>query len=247
MAAKAAGLTVQGLIEKYLTKRLGMKSTFWFGYPNPHLAASMITTGDDYDKLLQAVLTYTIANKTIIDEMEEDAYRYYPGLQFSGYPKDVNLGFYGHYSMCTYFECINQAWGPACEAAGVHADPGAFGYWPLIDRSKGYYMQLVVFRPVSFPEKIMEEYHLTQDSLAALPGHCTAPLRFETGYFVEKALGKSVSQPQERKHMLGASPDPLAFLCKLAEQYPPGFPPTTDSISGQYPSSASLSTGEVIV
>merc|ERR1712151_816593 len=90
--------------------------------------------------------------------------------------------------------------------------------------SKDYYMQLVVFRPVTFPEDIMKQYGLTQDSLAALPGHCTSPLRFETGYFVEKALGvgnasKSLSASQ-------ADPDPLAYFCKLAEQYPPQFPPT---------------------
>lgn len=229
MAAKAAGVTVRGLIEKYLTTPLGMTSTFWLGYPNPHLAASMVTTGDDYDKLLQAVLTYKIAPKSVIDQMEEDAYRYYPGLQFSPYPKDVNLGFYGHYSMCTYFECVSQQWGPSCEAAGVHADPGAFGYWPLIDRSKGYYMQLVVFRPVSFPEDIMKKYHLTQDSLAALPGHCTSPLRFETGYFVEQALGKNASSSSEG-HVAMADPDPLAFFCKLAEQYPPELSERTDSV-----------------
>jgi CubicO group peptidase (beta-lactamase class C family) len=226
MAAKAAGLTVQGLIEKYLTKKLGLKKTMWLGYPNPHLAASMLTTGNDYDTLLQAVLTYKIAPKEIIDQMELDAYRRYPGLVFSPYPKDINLGFYGHYSMGTYFECINQQWGPACENAGVHADPGAFGYWPLIDRSKGYYMQLVVFRPVQFPDDVMKKYGLTQDSLAALPGHCTSPLRFETGYFVERALGVNTTETSRASLGADPDPDPLAPFCKLAEKYPPKWPPS---------------------
>jgi CubicO group peptidase (beta-lactamase class C family) len=226
MAAKAAGLTVEALIEKYLTKPLGMTSTFWGGYPNPHLAASMITTGDDYDKLLQSILTYKILPKRIIDQMEEDAYRRYPRLKFAPFPKDTSLAFYGHYSMGTYFECISQKWNLLCELAGVHADPGAFGYWPLIDRSKGYYMQLVVFRPVNFPKEIMDKYKLTQDSLAALPGHCTSPLRFETGYFVEKALGKGLfaadnSSSPRSLSSAQADPDPLAFFCELAKQYPP--------------------------
>jgi len=223
MAAKAAGLTLEGLIEKYLTKPLGMKDTMWLGYPNPHLAASMLTTGDDYDKLLQAILTYTLLPKAIVDQMELDAYRRYPGLQFSPYPKDTSLAFYGHYSMGTYFECVSQQWNEGCELAGVHADPGAFGYWPLIDRSKGYYMQLVVFRPVSFPDAVMKEYGLTQDSLAALPGHCTSALRFETGYFVEKALGKSGSANHNNMSSIARDPDPLAFFCKLAEKYPPAM------------------------
>merc|ERR1719436_1094175 len=126
--------------------------------------------------------------------------------------------------MGTYFECVSQQWGPGCEQAGVHADPGAFGYWPLIDRSKEYYMQLVVFRPVTFPDDIMKKYDLTQDTLAALPGHCTSPLRYETGYFVERALGKNASSSEEKKQVALADPDPLAFFCKLAEQYPPQFP-----------------------
>jgi len=176
---------------------------------------------------LQAVLTYKILPKAVIDQMEEDAYRRYPGLQFAPYPKDINLAFYGHYSMGTYFECVSQQWGPGCELAGVHADPGAFGYWPLVDRSKGYYMQLVVFRPVTFPDKIMKEYGLTQDTLAALPGHCTSPLRFETGYFVEKALG--VSNSSKELSAKQADPDPLAYFCKLAEQYPPQWPPSQAS------------------
>jgi len=231
MAAKAAGLTVERLIEKYLTTPLQMTKTLWFGYPNPHLAAAMVTTGNDYDKLLQAVLTYRIAPKEVIDQMELDAYRRYPGLQFSPYPKDTNLAFYGHYSMGTYFECVSQKWNEQCEKAGVHADPGAFGYWPLIDRSKGYYMQLVVYRPVSFPEDIMKKYGLTQDSLAALPGHCTSPLRFETGYFVEKALGKGNSSSRAQIASTASDPDPLAFFCKLAEDYPP----STEAVASEKP------------
>lgn len=224
MAAKAAGLTVEKLIEKYLVKRLDLKNTTWAGFPNAHLAAAMFTTGNDYDKLLRAVLTYEIAPKEILDQMELDAYRRYPGLAMSPYPKDIGLGFYGHYSMGTYFECVNQQWGPACENAGVHADPGAFGYWPLIDRSKGYYMQLVIFRPVVFPDAIMKKYNIPQDVLAALPGHCASPLRFETGHFVEQILGHSASTLQNKP--LTAAPDPLAPLCKLAEKYPPAWPPS---------------------
>jgi CubicO group peptidase (beta-lactamase class C family) len=232
MAAKATNLTVKAVLEKYLIHRLNMTDTFWYGYPNPHLAATMVTTGDDYDKLLQAVLRYEIAPKAIIDQMEEDAYRHYPGLNFSFYPKDTSLGYYGHYSMCTYFECVSQSWGPTCENAGVHADPGAFGYWPLIDRSKEYYMQLVVYRPVTFPDDIMKKYHIPADALAALPGHCVGPLRFETGFFVEQALFNN-SNGNDFQRRFDAStatdPDPLAPLCKLAELYPPPVSESTGS------------------
>mmetsp|Transcript_10197 Transcript_10197/g.22995 ORF Transcript_10197/g.22995 Transcript_10197/m.22995 type:complete len:448 (-) Transcript_10197:59-1402(-) len=239
MAAKAVKMSVPAMLRKYLVEAVGMKNTQWFGAPNPHLAAAMVTTGDDYDKLLQTVLTYKVLPKAIVDEMEVDAYRTYKGLKPSQYPKDVGLGFYGHYSMCTYFECVGQPWSETCEKNGVHADPGAFGYWPLINREKGYYMNLVVFRPVSFNDTFMEKYHIPQDTLAALPGHCVSPLRFGIQSFVEKALHKGnvndMGQLDEleaaRKILSGSWPDnmappidPLDWLCKVAtDEVPPSI------------------------
>jgi len=59
MAARAAGLGVQPLLRKYLLDRLGLHNSYWIGNqggvddPNPHLAAFFMSTGDDYDALLQ--------------------------------------------------------------------------------------------------------------------------------------------------------------------------------------------------
>lgn len=224
MAAKAANLTVPGLIKKYLVDRVGMIGSYWLGGDNPHLAATMISTGDDYDKLLQMVLTYEIAPKEIVDQMELDSYRYYPELKCSPYPKDVSLGFYGHYSMGTYFECVGQPWNEGCEKAGIHADPGALGYWPLVDRSKGYYMQIVTMRPVSFPHWFMRKYHITSDTLAALPGHCTSALRFGMQGAVEKALLSPSTSLAAAP--LGEKDDPLSALCVAAQLPIPPKPPT---------------------
>jgi len=236
MAAKAAGLKVPAMLHKYLMKAVGMKKTFWLGDKNPHLAASMMTTGNDYDKLLRAVLSYKVLPKEIVDQMETDAYRTYPGLRPSSYPKDVSLGFYGHYSMCTYFECVNQPWSSGCETASIHADPGAFGYWPLINRQKEYYMNLVVFRPVTFNHTFMKKYHIAQDTLAALPGHCVAPLRFGIQQFVEIGLHKhsgpeftsamlqehgSVDDIAAKWYSKDGAPDPLDILCKIATDETP--------------------------
>ncbi len=52
--------------------------------------------------------------------------------------------------MHTYIQTDGQASGAganlsqACINANIHAGPGLYGYYPLIDRSRGYYMQLVV-------------------------------------------------------------------------------------------------------
>ena len=229
MAAKAAGLELTELLSKYLIKPMNMTNTMWYGSPNPHLAAALLTTGNDYDKLLQGVLTYTILPKSIIDQMETDAYRTYPGLVPSQYIKDLALEFYGHYSMCLYFECVAQPWSKKCEQNAIHADPGAFGYWPLINREKGYYMNLVVYRPVTFNSSFMKKEHITPQILAALPGHCVGPLRFGLQPFVETALHKGAAEVTDTITEEGAyshstlPPDPLAALCKAAEEeVPPG-------------------------
>ena len=99
------------------------------------------------------MLGYRGWSKAVLSEMEADAYTTYPALVAANNVKDLRLKFYGHYSMCLYFECVAQPWSQACERAAVHADPGAFGYWPLINRPKGYYMQIVVTcaRPFATP------------------------------------------------------------------------------------------------
>eukprot|EP00308_Calcidiscus_leptoporus_P022321 CAMPEP_0119356930 /NCGR_PEP_ID=MMETSP1334-20130426/5425_1 /TAXON_ID=127549 /ORGANISM="Calcidiscus leptoporus, Strain RCC1130" /LENGTH=344 /DNA_ID=CAMNT_0007371063 /DNA_START=332 /DNA_END=1366 /DNA_ORIENTATION=- len=219
MAAKAAGLSLPDLLHKYLLDRLGMRSSFWSGNqggsrdPNPHLAATLVSTGDDYDKLLQAVLTYSIAGKEVMDLVEMDAYRTYPHLAPANNSKDLGLEFYGHYSMCTYFECVNQPWSGKCEKAGVHADPGYFGYWPLVNRAKGYYMQLVVARKVTLPASVITKYNVSEAMIGALSAQCVSPLRFNLTDPVEMALGLPDLSPAQNYSL----PFPINVLCKLAE------------------------------
>lgn len=218
MAAKAANLTVQELLHKYLIDRLGMTGSFWYGGENPHLAAMMVSTGDDYDKLLQGVLSYTILPKAVIDDMERDVYSYFP-VKTSPSPKDqILVHTIGHYSMCTYFECPNQQWSTQCEQNGVHADPGAYAYWPLVDRSKNFYMQLVVFRPVTLPDWVVKLFHITPDIIGALPAQCVSPLRYQLQAPVEKALNKSLAGGELSGMKPMSLPDPFAFLCKLSLQ-----------------------------
>ena len=114
--------------------------------------------------------------------------------------------------MCIYFECVNTVWTRECAAAGVHADPGAFGYWPVIDRTKNYYSQLVIYRPISLPQWAIEQYNVSASILAALPAHCVAPLRFALQNPLELALGLEHPAPP-----YVPQPDPLAVLCDLAQ------------------------------
>jgi len=209
MAAKAAKMSVQAMLEKYVLHRVGMNHSFWFGSPNPQLAGSLISTGDDYERLMLSVLNYEILPKSILEVMERDSLS--GGVKCAENAKDQQLvSTYGHYSMGLYFECVNQEWSDTCLRADIHADPGAFGYWPLIDRTKGWYMQIVTERHPTLSAELKKEYHLTDHDLAALPALCTYPLRFQVGEHVVKALGKHISGlPGPGR------PNPLQFICDL--------------------------------
>jgi hypothetical protein len=60
---------------------------------------------------------------------------------------DLTVYFAGNYAFGHFYECFDSSEGFTwdCQEARVHADPGAFGYYPLIDRANGYYMQVVAY------------------------------------------------------------------------------------------------------
>eukprot|EP00937_MAST-01D_sp_MAST-1D-sp2_P001896 g1896.t1 len=156
MAAKAAGTTVQGMLSKYLIDKLGMKNTKWLVGQNPYLAAGMQTTPDDYDTFLRAYLSYKHLPKAIADEMERD----YLSAPYATNVANSSMGLVyelGHYSMCNYFECLEKlpftSWNSACAKANIHMDAGLFGYYPLIDRANGEYMQIAMAVIVSLDSK----------------------------------------------------------------------------------------------
>ncbi|CAE8602771.1 unnamed protein product [Polarella glacialis] len=143
MAATAAGISVQDLLHKYLIEPLSLSATSWSGGLNPGLAGNMVTTGDDYDKILRAYLGYKIVSKQLADEMERDYLR--PPVQIANSSATL-VKLLGHYSMCNYFECIFPKlsdFSPRCEKANIHVDAGLFGYYPVVDRARGTYMQVV--------------------------------------------------------------------------------------------------------
>jgi len=148
MAARAAGVSVQQLLKKNLIERLNLTNTQWLGGENPQLAGTMQTTGDDYDKILRAYLAYDIVPKKLADEMERD---YIDGPVKVANSSATLTKLLGHYSMCNYFECIPPKLGDftaACKKENIHVDAGLFGYYPLVDRSRGTYMQVVLMKMV---------------------------------------------------------------------------------------------------
>ena len=153
VAMHASGLGVQEIFAKYYVKAYGMnETTCGKGGVNPEFAVCLQTTGADYQKFLAAQLSGSVVGQDIILESEKD---YTPFLRNNPFLP------YGMYSFGHWLECFDSAAGytAACEAAAVHCDPGAFGFYPLIDRKNGYWMQVVAFETdLRYPFSGIPEY-----------------------------------------------------------------------------------------
>lgn len=149
MAASAANFSVQDMLQKYLIGKLGLVGTYWLGGDNPTLAGAMVTTGDDYDKILRAYVAYEVVPKPLATEMERDYLQ--PPVKIANSSRFL-AQLLGHYSMGNYFECFFpklQIFSDTCRRHNIHMDAGLFGYYPLVDRAKGMYMQIVQMQLVN--------------------------------------------------------------------------------------------------
>ncbi|CAE7655302.1 PFP-ALPHA [Symbiodinium pilosum] len=175
MAAYAAGISVQELLHRYLIQPLKLNATMWMGGGNPGLAGNMMTTGNDYDRILRAYVGHELIPEKVSKEMERD---YLDGVQVAN-SSTFLVQLLGHYSMCNYFECFppkTSGFTDQCKRANVHMDAGLFGYYPLVDRAKGMYMQIVTMK---FPQSQATYFAPTIASMA---------LRLITKGWVDKAL-----------------------------------------------------------
>ena len=114
--------------------------------------------------------------------------------------------------MCIFIECVNQLWNDRCAKENIHADPGAFGYWPVINRARGYYFQLVIQRQVHLSPDVVQKYNVTPAMVAALPAQCVSPLRAALANPVESALSIHGAPTPPARPL----PFPLNKLCEIS-------------------------------
>eukprot|EP00435_Cladocopium_sp_Y103_P064280 s166_g26.t1 len=141
MAADAAKITTQEMLgvvlrrrqwlvavlmlQKYLIKPLQLKSTYWLGGQNPGLAGNMMTSPEDYDRILHAYVANKLIPSWVSFEMERD----YLSPQVSN-ASTFLVKLLGHYSFCNYFECFPpklSSFTESCRKANIHMDAGLFG------------------------------------------------------------------------------------------------------------------------
>lgn len=151
MVMHATGLGIHAVLDRYLWKAYSMVDTTCAG-SNPQLAVCMTTTGRDYANFLSGVLGHFPLSKELVVESERD----YTPFMSNWYT------LYGDYAFGHFLGCFDSVAGftTECKEAKVHADPGAFGFYPLIDRRYSYYMELVAFEhtDVTYPRSGIPEY-----------------------------------------------------------------------------------------
>ena len=162
-----AGHTIQSLLEKYLYKPFGMEHTKYEPYYFPAMAVGCHAPGNDIHTLLQKVLNYEVIPKSIQDQVDFD-YSY----RVSGSPKGSTDGWWGHYGMGSWVECLgfgiapkanpNAPLQPRCKAINIHSFPGGSGVYPLIDRSEG--------GGLAGPERNQSYFGVMVDEVEALTG-----------------------------------------------------------------------------
>jgi len=148
------GMDIQDIFQKYYIKPYGMTSTTCGnGDSNPEMAVCLQTTGADYQKFLHAQLTASVLSQELINESERN---YTPFDE-----NDTVFLIYGVYGFGHWLECYDSVPGytAQCKTDNVHCDPGAFGFYPLIDRKNGYYMQVVAYETKkNYPRSGIPEY-----------------------------------------------------------------------------------------
>jgi hypothetical protein len=98
MAVAASGMEIDHLFQRYLYTPFNMTSTTWSPRKNPQLAVGITTTANDFEQLLHRLLTYAVLPKAVLDVMETDTSQ--PPCSPSG------DGWFGHYGMGHWWECI---------------------------------------------------------------------------------------------------------------------------------------------
>jgi len=146
VAEKVAGRTIDLLLNDTLIF-LNMTNSFYAGGKTPDISSELRTTGNDYDKFLYALYHKTLPdlNDELLSEMESD---YSVDKQYTEFGRTIQ-GFIGHYGLANWLDCgfidyNNMNLWPWCVKHQVRSCIGALGYYPVLDRSRKFWNQVVV-------------------------------------------------------------------------------------------------------
>ncbi len=143
MVANKRAQTIDVAMREVLLDPLGISAVTRYTQgagDNPRYAGSLRSTGEDYAKLLTAILRGDIApNRAAFleDRTGNRVVDFRPGAL-----DDNNLDW--HYGFGFWKECDVRPYAPSCDAAPVISSPGAFGFTPWVDFDNDYWGIIVL-------------------------------------------------------------------------------------------------------
>lgn len=140
MAAQATGQSWGELFRSRLYEPLGMTGITGYRLPsteNPRASGGLVMTGENYAKLLTALVAGELLSPESVTELTRD---HTPvGTRFESVPQLARATGEWHYGLGCWRECREAPYSEACDEPLVISSPGAFGFYPWFDQARGYW------------------------------------------------------------------------------------------------------------
>ncbi len=137
MAEIAGGKPFAQLFKDKVSTRLAIGQVSAIDFPsatNPRVAGGGKSTGEEYAKMLDAVLAGRALASLTTFQSDQTA-----SVSFIFRPPAVTTNGDWHYAAASWRECDAIVWNAACAASRTVSSPGKFGWTPWIDFDNGYY------------------------------------------------------------------------------------------------------------
>jgi serine-type D-Ala-D-Ala carboxypeptidase/endopeptidase len=137
MAEIAGGKSFAQLFKDKVSTRLAIGQVSAIDFPsatNPRVAGGGKSTGEEYAKMLDAVLGGRALNNLTTFQSDQTA-----NVSFIFRPSAATNTGDWHYAAASWRECDTPVFGTTCAATRVISSPGKFGWTPWIDFDNNYY------------------------------------------------------------------------------------------------------------
>jgi serine-type D-Ala-D-Ala carboxypeptidase/endopeptidase len=137
MAEIAGGKPFSQLFKDKVSTRLAIGQVSAIDFPsaaNPRVAGGGTSTGEEYAKMLDAVLGGRALNNLTTFQTDQTA-----NVSFIFRPSAATNTGDWHYAAASWRECDAPVFGTVCAATKIISSPGKFGWTPWIDFDNNYY------------------------------------------------------------------------------------------------------------
>ena len=145
MAEVATGQAWRDVVELTVAAPLNLAATGFAGN-NPRASGAANSTALDYAEFMRSQLTGDFLPAGFDDLVEQRL----DGVDIVSRPGSVEDGAVDwRYGLGLWRECDEAVWSASCEASVRVSSPGAFGWYPWLDRDLGYYVVLAMEEPIT--------------------------------------------------------------------------------------------------